>query len=174
MRGIFILPNGIETLCDSVRGLQKVKKVLQHVKRKYQKENENMVCYLLFVAKEKRLKTVYIKFYFFIDDDDSSEQSSDDEAPDDSDEDVPLKTLKKENDQTDQELNLEIFKVLEERKKYLLSKIRPYSDVNCTSQFIKTYIDYNNAQLIAQYLASKRPFSQSFDKYLVKIILVVK
>ncbi|XP_055853643.1 nipped-B protein isoform X3 [Episyrphus balteatus] len=74
---------------------------------------------------------------------------------------------------TDQELNLEIFNVLEERKKYLLSKIKPYTDMNCTSQHIKTYIDYNNAHLIAQYLASKRPFSQSFDKYLQKIILVV-
>lgn len=74
----------------------------------------------------------------------------------------------------DQELNLEIFRVLDERKKYLLSKIKPYSDVNCTSQHIKTYIDYNNAYLIAQYLASKRPFSQSFDKYLQKIILVVR
>ncbi|XP_061397240.1 nipped-B protein [Musca vetustissima] len=77
----------------------------------------------------------------------------------------------------DQELNLEIFKSLEERKKYLLSKIKPYAspaDIsNHTTQHIKTYIDYNNAQLIAQYLGAKRPFSQSFDGYLKKIILVV-
>lgn len=78
----------------------------------------------------------------------------------------------------DQELNLEIFKSLEERKSYLLSKIRPYASLtdinNHATQHIKTYIDYNNAQLIAQYLGTKRPFSQSFDGYLKKIILVVK
>ncbi|XP_073824751.1 nipped-B cohesin loading factor isoform X2 [Musca autumnalis] len=77
----------------------------------------------------------------------------------------------------DQELNLEIFKSLEERKNYFLSKIKPYAspaDINNhTTQHIKTYIDYNNAQLIAQYLGAKRPFSQSFDGYLKKIILVV-
>lgn len=73
----------------------------------------------------------------------------------------------------DQELNLEIFRLLDERKKYLLSKISPFSP-NSNVQDIKTYIDYNNAYLIAQYLASKRQFSQSFDKYLQKIILVVR
>lgn len=73
----------------------------------------------------------------------------------------------------DQELNLEIFRLLDERKQYLLSKISPYSQ-NSNVQDIKTYIDYNNANLIAQYLASKRQFSQSFDKYLQKIILVVR
>lgn len=82
------------------------------------------------------------------------------------------------SDLVDQELHLEIFKLLEERKHYLISKIRPYSvsgDLNhTTSQHIKTYIDYNNAHLIAQYLAAKRPFGQSFDGYLKKIILVVK
>lgn len=75
--------------------------------------------------------------------------------------------------QTDQELNLEIFRLLDERKKYFLSKIKPYSE-NSNMQDIKTYIDYSNAHLIAQYLASKRPFSQSFDNYLQKIILVVR
>ncbi|KAM7351654.1 nipped-B cohesin loading factor isoform 2-T2 [Cochliomyia hominivorax] len=75
----------------------------------------------------------------------------------------------------DQELNLEIFNILEERKKYLINNIKPYTvtnDNNHTSH-IKTYIDYTNAHLIAQYLATKRPFSQSFDGYLKKIILVV-
>ncbi|EDW28358.1 GL18991 [Drosophila persimilis] len=77
----------------------------------------------------------------------------------------------------DYELNLEIFNVLEERKQYLISKIKPYSvsgeQHHTSHQQIKTYIDYNNAQLIAQYLATKRPFSQSFDGCLKKIILVV-
>lgn len=83
------------------------------------------------------------------------------------------------NDLVDQELHLEIFKLLEERKHCLINKIRPYSSISgdlnhTTSQHIKTYIDYNNAHLIAQYLAAKRPFGQSFDGYLKKIILVVK
>ncbi|XP_041451518.1 nipped-B protein [Drosophila obscura] len=80
-------------------------------------------------------------------------------------------------DLIDYELNLEIFNVLEERKQYLISKIKPYSvsgeQHHTSHQQIKTYIDYNNAQLIAQYLATKRPFSQSFDGCLKKIILVV-
>lgn len=73
----------------------------------------------------------------------------------------------------DHELNLEIFRILDKRKRYLLTKISPYSDTTKVHE-IKTYIDYSNAQLIAQYLASKRSFSQSFDKYLQKIILVVR
>ncbi|XP_033150568.1 nipped-B protein isoform X2 [Drosophila busckii] len=77
----------------------------------------------------------------------------------------------------DYELNLEIFNVLEERKQYLINKIKPYSTAgehnHASHQHIKTYIDYNNAQLISQYLATKRPFSQSFDGCLKKIILVV-
>nr|XP_041632486.1 nipped-B protein isoform X2 [Drosophila kikkawai]XP_041632487.1 nipped-B protein isoform X2 [Drosophila kikkawai]XP_041632488.1 nipped-B protein isoform X2 [Drosophila kikkawai] len=77
----------------------------------------------------------------------------------------------------DLELKVEMFNTLEARKQYLISKIKPYSisgDQNLISnQHIKTYIDYNNAQLIAQYLATKRPFSQSFDGCLKKIILVV-
>lgn len=79
----------------------------------------------------------------------------------------------------DQELNLEIFRMLDARKRYFISKIRPFSsshpsDSLTTTQDIRTYIDYSNAHLIAQYLASRRPFSQSFDKYLQKIILVVR
>lgn len=80
----------------------------------------------------------------------------------------------------DQELNLEIFRILDERKRYFISKIKPFSggigavNDNCNVTDIRTYIDYSNAHLIAQYLASKRQFSQSFDKYLQKIILVVR
>jgi len=81
-------------------------------------------------------------------------------------------------DNTDFELNIEVFNALEERKQYLINKIKPFSvsgeQNHSSNQHIKTYIDYNNAQLIAQYLATKRPFSQSFDGCLKKIILVVK
>lgn len=98
---------------------------------------------------------------------DESDSSDNDESDDDDD----VKQVKA--GVPDQELNLEIFRLLDERKKYLLSKISPFSP-NSNVQDIKTYIDYNNAYLIAQYLASKRQFSQSFDKYLQKIILVVR
>lgn len=95
-----------------------------------------------------------------------SESSLDDDSDDDE-----VRNIKPGG--TDQELNLEIFRLLDNRKKYLLSKISSFSP-NSNMQDIKTYIDYNNANLIAQYLASKRPFSQSFDIYLQKIILVVR
>ncbi|XP_039148233.1 nipped-B protein isoform X3 [Drosophila simulans] len=75
------------------------------------------------------------------------------------------------------ELNINIYKALEARKQYFINKIKPFSvfgeQNHSSNQHIKTYIDYNNAQLIAQYLATKRPFSQSFDGCLKKIILVV-
>uniref|UniRef100_A0A182K7J1 Nipped-B protein n=1 Tax=Anopheles christyi TaxID=43041 RepID=A0A182K7J1_9DIPT len=86
--------------------------------------------------------------------------------------------------QVDQELNSEIFRMLDTRKQYYLSQIGPYarnassgrsgSGTAGVNYEIKTYIDYSNANLIAQYLASKRSFSQSYDKYLQKIILVVR
>lgn len=76
--------------------------------------------------------------------------------------------------EVDQELNREIFKVLDERKKYLMSKIAPFKKTTRDVVDLKTYLDYENANLIAQYLASKRRFSQSFDIYLKKIILVVR
>ncbi|KPU75361.1 uncharacterized protein Dana_GF26355, isoform D [Drosophila ananassae] len=80
-------------------------------------------------------------------------------------------------DVMDFELNIEMFNALEARKEYLISQIKPFSLSGeqhlTTHSHLKTYIDYNNAQLIAQYLATKRPFSQSFDGCLKKIILVV-
>ncbi|XP_023167929.1 nipped-B protein isoform X2 [Drosophila hydei] len=100
--------------------------------------------------------------------DTSDSGSCDENDPDDSN-----KNGNRPVNVVDYELNLEIFNVLEERKQYLISKIKPYPLGEQSHQHIKTYIDYNNAQLIAQYLATKRPFSQSFDGCLKKIILVV-
>ncbi|XP_049537258.1 nipped-B protein isoform X2 [Anopheles darlingi] len=79
----------------------------------------------------------------------------------------------------DQELNSEIFRMLDTRKQYYLSQIACFQRGGVRTGSggnyeIKTYIDYSNANLIAQYLASKRSFSQSYDKYLQKIILVVR
>lgn len=93
-------------------------------------------------------------------------KNSDSEEDDDSD--------VEEVREVDQELNLEVFRILEERKKFILSKIMPFKRNSKNVIDLKTYLDYDNANLIAQYLASKRSFSQSFDTYLKKIILVVK
>lgn len=46
----------------------------------------------------------------------------------------------------------------------MLTKINPYD--NQATQVMQTYIDYDSAELVARYLACKRPFSQSFDTYL--------
>ncbi|KAH8252070.1 hypothetical protein KR032_009299, partial [Drosophila birchii] len=103
--------------------------------------------------------------------------TSDSGSCDENDTDGLQKNENSTNDVIDLELKVDMFNTLEARKQYLISKIKPYSisgDQNLiTNQHIKTYIDYNNAQLIAQYLATKRPFSQSFDGCLKKIILVV-
>lgn len=84
------------------------------------------------------------------------------------------------SNKVDQELNLEIFRMLEKRKKFLLSNVRLMPTLSTggggggsLNVDVRTYIDYSNAHLIAQYLSSKRSFSQSFDTYLNKIILVM-
>lgn len=72
--------------------------------------------------------------------------------------------------------NAEKFRILEERKKFLVSKISPFQEAMSAGnrvQVCQTYIDYNSAELIAQYLASKRYFSQSFDIYL-KAVSIIK
>ncbi|XP_070165379.1 nipped-B protein [Polyergus mexicanus] len=76
-----------------------------------------------------------------------------------------------ENDNNEQK-NSEAYRIIEEKKKYIISRIRPYS-TGAKPDILQTYIDYNSAELISQYLASKRPFSQSFDKYLKQILHVL-
>lgn len=97
----------------------------------------------------------------------SDDESDDENNTESEEEDSKNRTM-------DQELNLQIFRVLDDRKKFLLTKITTSNASSVDADDIKTYLDYNNANLIAQYLAGKRPFSQSFDLYLHKIILVVK
>ena len=64
--------------------------------------------------------------------------------------------------------NSELFRLVEIRRNFLLSKIRPFQETGSGGrmQVMQTYIDYSSAELISRYLASKRPFSQSFDAYL--------
>ncbi|EFN76684.1 Nipped-B-like protein [Harpegnathos saltator] len=76
-----------------------------------------------------------------------------------------------ENDNNEQK-NSEAYRIIEEKKKYIISRIRPCS-TGTKLDILQTYIDYNSAELISQYLASKRPFSQSFDRYLKQILHVL-
>ncbi|XP_011863105.1 PREDICTED: nipped-B-like protein [Vollenhovia emeryi] len=76
-----------------------------------------------------------------------------------------------ENDNNEQK-NSEAYRIIEEKKKYIISRIRPCS-TGTKPDILQTYIDYNSAELISQYLASKRPFSQSFDRYLKQILHVL-
>lgn len=76
--------------------------------------------------------------------------------------------ISKPKESADQE-NAEKYRAIEDRKKFLISKICPFQEKISSGnrvQVFQTYIDYNSAELIAQYLASKRYFSQSFDFYL--------
>ncbi|XP_046684148.1 LOW QUALITY PROTEIN: nipped-B-like protein [Homalodisca vitripennis] len=72
---------------------------------------------------------------------------------------------------------LEAYRLTEARKKFLLSKIRPFEDSvskeGIKDQILQTYIDYDSAELVSRYLASKRPFSQSFSTYLKHILTVL-
>lgn len=77
---------------------------------------------------------------------------------------------------SDQQMNSEVYNLIEHRKKVLLSKIQPFHDKysgGTRVQIFKTYINYSNAELIAQYLASNRPFSKSFDKFLKNVCIYV-
>lgn len=76
-------------------------------------------------------------------------------------------------DDTQQE-HVDKFKAVEDKKKFLVQKIKPFQETISSGnrvQVFQTYIDYNSAELVAQYLASKRNFSQSFDYYLKTVRL---
>ncbi|KAJ8930877.1 hypothetical protein NQ314_016297 [Rhamnusium bicolor] len=96
------------------------------------------------------------------------------EESDESDTEKEKEKDKKES--ADQE-NAEKFRLIEEKKRFLINKIKPFQETISSGnrvQIFQTYIDYNSAELIAQFLASKRYFSQSFDQYLKAILIVLK
>lgn len=95
------------------------------------------------------------------------EDTSDEDAYSDPNEEINRMTRV-----SDQQLNSEVYSLIEHRKKFLLNKIKPFHDKysgGIKVQIFKTYINYSNAELIAQYLASNRPFSKSFDKFLKNV-----
>lgn len=85
------------------------------------------------------------------------------------------KDSKKESSKKDSSIvSAEKFKIIERRKAFFLDKIRPFRYQGGTQvQVMQSYIDYGGAELIAQYLASKRSFSQSFDNYLRTILVIL-
>ncbi|CAK1552044.1 unnamed protein product [Leptosia nina] len=100
------------------------------------------------------------------------EESSDEDSDADDDCDSGVKESKKQVSTAI--MSAEKFKTIERRKTFFLEKIRPFRYQGGTQvQVMQSYIDYSGAELISQYLASKRSFSQSFDKYLRKILMIL-
>lgn len=98
------------------------------------------------------------------------QESEDDDDDDEDEEEEPPDTEK---------LHAERLRIIEDKKKALLKKIKPFQEsISSASgnrvQVFQTYIDYSSAELITQFLASKRYFSQSFDQYLKAILIVLK
>ena len=91
---------------------------------------------------------------------------------DDESENEPEEDINPDENENSEQKNAESYRIIEEKKKLIISKIRPYS-TGTKPDILQTYIDYKSAELISQYLASTRPFSQSFDRYLNQILRVL-
>ncbi|OWR45028.1 putative delangin [Danaus plexippus plexippus] len=102
-------------------------------------------------------------------------ESSEEESDADDDSDGGIKESKADKKLPPSALmSAEKFKTIERRKHFFLEKIRPFRYQGGTQvQVMQSYIDYSGAELISQYLASKRSFSQSFDRYLRKILVIL-
>ncbi|CAH2073941.1 unnamed protein product, partial [Iphiclides podalirius] len=103
------------------------------------------------------------------------DETSDEESEADDDSDSGIKDTKSEKKHASSAvMSAEKFKTIERRKHFFLDKIRPFRYQGGTQvQVMQSYIDYGGAELISQYLASKRSFSQSFDRYLRKILVIL-
>ncbi|XP_013182158.1 PREDICTED: nipped-B protein [Papilio xuthus] len=103
------------------------------------------------------------------------DETSDEESEPDDDSDSGLKESKVDKRHSSSAvMSAEKFKTIERRKHFFLEKIRPFRYQGGTQvQVMQSYIDYSGAELISQYLASKRSFSQSFDRYLRKILVIL-
>jgi len=97
-----------------------------------------------------------------------------------------------EQDEPDPKTNpklVEVFRLTEDRKNFLVSKILPFGDASRSgggksggkrnahhmhhSNSLSSHIDHTSATLIVKYLSSKRPFFNSFDVYLKHILSVL-
>jgi len=101
----------------------------------------------------------------------SSSSSESDSEPDHADE-KPSKLEETSNHSiADNDQSAEM---IEKKKKFLLARISPFPEVapGTRTQVLTTPLDGESAELITRFLASKRPFSQSFDSYLKHILKV--
>ena len=92
------------------------------------------------------------------DHDDSSEESSEESSSEEEDEEVK-----------DVQLDAETMQKFENRKSFLLGIIKINKLSNMSFRKSNHILTYDSAALVARYLASKRPFSQSFDIYLTQV-----
>lgn len=102
-------------------------------------------------------------------------------SDDDSDQEEEIERMFKNSDGHSNSKNTEsavenaaAYRMIERRKEFYISKIRPFRYQGGSQvQVMQSYIDYSGAELISQYLASKRSFSQSFDRYLQKVNFIL-
>ena len=94
-------------------------------------------------------------------DSDSETEDSDEESEED----------EREKAKSDPRL-AEVFRLTEDRKEYLVTKISPF-DSNTRTGSVISHLDNTSAALLVKYLSSKRPFFNSFDLYLKQILSVL-
>ena len=101
----------------------------------------------------------------------SSSSDDDDDGGDDGEDDGESKRAR---DPTAS--NNESAQLTDKRKKFLLARISPFPEAapGCRTQVLTTPLDGESAELITRFLASKRPFSRSFDSYLKHILKVTR
>ncbi|KAJ8040860.1 Nipped-B-like protein [Holothuria leucospilota] len=111
--------------------------------------------------------------------DEEKEDSDDEEDEDESSEDEEdsrrsrrNRNKKKKKQKPQGSSNTELFNKAEKRKAYLLGAIKIFENFRGLRKS-RNIITYESACLVARYLASKRPFSQSFDIYLSQILRVL-
>lgn len=102
----------------------------------------------------------------------SSESSSSSSSSED--EDDHAKKPDQENTAANCNNHNQSMEMADRRKKLLLSKINPFPEAapGTRTQVLTTPLDAESSELITRFLASKRPFSQSFDTYLKHILKV--
>ncbi|OQR79216.1 nipped-B protein-like [Tropilaelaps mercedesae] len=78
-----------------------------------------------------------------------------------------------DENQKDDKDQMKVQKLAEKRKKFVIETIQQdYAEFG-TIEIIRTTLDYDTAELISRFLASRRPFSRSFDIYLSQILKVL-
>lgn len=103
-----------------------------------------------------------------------SSGSSESESSSSSSEDEDVRKKPENENTSDSSSQHQSIEMIERRKKLLLSKINPFPEAapGTRTQVLTTPLDAESSELITRFLASKRPFSQSFDSYLKHILKV--